>query len=827
MIRPNHPSEKTKILSATLFVLAFLLISPVHGQEASGDTYMMPPKVIADLIDAPLTPRVSISPDNQWMMIQPFPGLPSIEEVAQPELRLAGLRINPKTNGPSRSWHMNALTLRRISDGSDIDVTGLPDNPKITSVRWSPNSEWISFILTDNDLLELWVAKVKDGMAFRLAPIRLNGAYGSAYTWLSDSKTIIAKTIPDGRGEPPQESPVPSGPTVQENLGRKAPARTYQDLLKNQYDESVFDYYATSQLVRLNLDGEIVPLGTPGIFSQVSPSPDGKLILATTIQKPYSYTVPLYRFPMKVEVWDRDGNMVRSVADLALADNIPVAFGSVRTGPRSFNWRQDTGGTLYWAEAQDGGDAGQEAETRDKIFLHPAPFDQEPVELITLNLRYDDILWGTDDLAIVSSWWWQTRTIQSWRVWPESPEKEPELLIDRSWEDRYNDPGQPMMRLDDRGGYVLMTADKGNTLFLYSSGASPEGDRPFLDKFDLKTHETERLFRSEAPYYEYPIELIDPGKRIMITRRETVDEPPNYFLRDLNKNRIDPLTTFPHPTPQLSGVQKKLIRYEREDGVQLTGTLYLPAGYSADKDGPLPTILWAYPNEYKSADAAGQVTDSPYRFIRVGWWSPMLWLTMGYAVLDDASMPVVGEGEEEPNDSFVKQLVASAKAAIDEIARRGVADPDRVAVGGHSYGAFMTANLLAHSDLFRAGLPRSGAYNRSLTPFGFQSEERTFWEAPEIYFAMSPFMHADKINEPILLVHGEADNNSGTYPLQSERFFGALKGHGATVRLVMLPHESHGYRARESVMHVLWETTEWLEKYVKNAPPRQETDATQ
>jgi dipeptidyl aminopeptidase/acylaminoacyl peptidase len=401
------------------------------------------------------------------------------------------------------------------------------------------------------------------------------------------------------------------------------------------------------------------------------------------------------------------------------------------------------------------------------------------------------------------------------------------LLVDRSWEDRYNDPGNPMMRLDKHGAEVLLTADNGKTLFLTSAGASPEGDRPFLDRFDLETHEAERLFRSEAPYYESVVEIIDPEKPIVITRRETVKEPPNYFIHDLKKQTARQLTAFPHPTPQIAEVQMEMIRYEREDGVQLTGKLYLPPGYSPEEDGPLPTILWAYPNEYKSADAAGQVTDSPYRFIRVGWYSPLLWLTMGYAVLDDPSMPIVGEGDEEPNDTFVEQLVASAEAAIEELVRRGVCDPERVAIGGHSYGAFMTANLLAHSDLFRAGLARSGAYNRTLTPFGFQSEERTFWEAPEVYFTMSPFMHAEKIDEPILLVHGEADNNSGTFPLQSERFYGALKGNAATVRLVMLPHESHSYRARESIMHVLWETTEWLEKYVKNAAPRSDTEASQ
>ena len=438
-----------------------------------------------------------------------------------------------------------------------------------------------------------------------------------------------------------------------------------------------------------------------------------------------------------------------------------------------------------------------------------------------MDVRFADLQYGSGDLALASGWWWKTRKIKVWAVKPDKPSAEPELLIDRSWEDRYNDPGQPLTYANKHSGRrLLLTDKKGEKLFLAGDGASPEGDRPFLDEYDLKTHQTTRLFHSEAPYYEQPVRLLDPDKRILLTRRESVSQQPNYFIRDLANDKMEQITFFENPTPELKDASKEMIRYKRADGLDLTGTLYLPAGYSPD-EGPLPMLMWAYPQEYKSADAAGQVTDSPYRFLRTSGHSPLLWLTMGYAVLDDPTMPIVGEGDEEPNDMFIEQLVSSAQAAVDEVVRRGVADPNKIAIGGHSYGAFMTANLLAHSDLFRLGIARSGAYNRTLTPFGFQSEERSLWEAPDVYFTMSPFMHADKIDEPILLIHGEADNNSGTYPLQSERFFAALKGHGATVKLVMLPNESHGYRARESLMHMLYETNNWLDKYVKNAEPRE------
>ncbi|MRR10727.1 S9 family peptidase, partial [bacterium] len=326
--------------------------------------------------------------------------------------------------------------------------------------------------------------------------------------------------------------------------------------------------------------------------------------------------------------------------------------------------------------------------------------------------------------------------------------------------------------------------------------------------------QTRRLFRSEAPHYELPVEILDPAQGTFLTRRESVSEPPNYYVRNLKTNSDRALTAFPHPTPQIAGVYKELIRYEREDGVKLTGTLYLPPG-KKPADGPFPLLMWVYPQEFKSADAAGQVTDSPYRFVRVSPMSPLLWLAAGYAVLDDPTMPIVGEGQAEPNDTYVKQLVAGARAAVDEMVRRGIAERGRIAIGGHSYGAFTTANLLAHTDLFAAGIARSGAYNRTLTPFGFQAEERTFWQAPETYFIMSPFSHADKIKKPLLLIHGEADNNPGTFPMQSERFFSALKGHGATVRLIMLPHESHGYRARESLLHMAAEMTDWLQACIR------------
>ena len=815
----NHPLERIfrrgPLSMSLACCLALSLAPPVIGDQP----YEMPPKAIADLIDAAPTPGVSLDPSRTWLLLLERASLPSIEEVSQPELRIGGRRINPRTNGPSRTTYSTGLTLMHMATRAQHPITGLPKAPRIGNVDWSPDGSKIAFTIAREAGIELWYADAATRKATRLTDARINAAYGSPYEWLSDGKTLICRLVPEGRGPAPEAPHVPTGPVTQENLGRKTPARTYQDLLKDAHDVALFDHYLTASVAKVTLDGKITPMGAPGVITRAEPSPDGHRVLVETMHHPYSYLVPASRFPRRVEVWDLTGKVDRMVADLPLAEEVPIGFGAVPTGPRDFGWRADTPATLYWAEAQDGGDPSKEAEVRDRVFTLASPFTGDPIALVSLGLRYSGITWGNDRMALASEWWWKNRKTRTSLINPNTPGSQPTVLIDRSMEDRYNDPGRPLTERTAQGTRVLMSPDGGKTLFLSGAGASPEGDRPFLDRFDVASKTSERLFRSEAPYYESPVDFVDDSGRTLLTRRESPSEPPNYFLRNLDGGDLTAVTDFPHPTPQLKDVYKELIRYERDDGVKLTATIYLPPGKKPG-DGPFPMLVWAYPQEFKSADAAGQVTDSPYRFVRTSAHSPLLWLVHGYAVLDDPSLPIVGEGEKEPNDTYVKQLVAGAKAAVDEVVRRGVADRDRIAIGGHSYGAFMTANLLAHSDLFRAGIARSGAYNRTLTPFGFQSEERTFWEAPDVYVAMSPFTHAEKVNEPILLIHGQADNNSGTFPIQSERYYSALKGHGATARLVMLPHESHGYRARESVMHMAAEMTEWMDTYVKNAKPR-------
>ncbi len=800
---------KKSILCIGLCMLALTL---THAQK----TYQLPPQEIVDFVDAPATPSISIAPDQSAMAFIENRGIPALEDMARKEFRLAGMRIDPLTNGPSRASYGIGLSFTDINGDNKTGVKGLPDTPRIRNVRWSPDASHIAFTHTTQNSIELWVVDVQQGMARKLADQPVNDIMGNAFAWSPDSRAIFYTAVPENRAELQERPDMAQGPVVQESMGRKAAVRTYQDLLKDVYDEMLFEYYAQSQIVRVDMQGNTSLLGEPGVIWYFSLAPNGELLLVNRIKKPYSYIVPFSRFPQIIEVINLQGEQVYVVAEVPISDNLPQGFGATREGPRSVQWRSDAPASLFWAEALDGGDPANEVEFRDQLFFLEAPFENEPKKSVKTQLRYGGITWGKEDFALIYESWYRTRRSITSSFNPSAIQPQPKVVFDVSTEDRYNSPGSFQTTTNDMGHTVLLADNRWRKLFLFGQGASEEGNRPFVDEYDIRSGETKRLWRSEAPFYEYPVDIVDVRQGVIITRRESKEMHPNYYMRNMRRNTLSQITDFPDPSEALRGLHSEMVHYLREDSIPLNGTLYLPAAYNKETDGPLPTILWAYPREFKSADAAGQVSGSPYTYTRVGATSPVLLATQGYAVLNNASFPIVGEGDQEPNDTFIPQLVANAKAAIDKLVEMGVTDPERVAVSGHSYGAFMTANLLAHSDLFAAGIARSGAYNRSLTPFGFQAEERTFWDTPEVYLQMSPFAHAEKIDTPILLIHGIDDNNSGTFPMQSERMYDALRGHGATVRLVMLPHEGHGYSARESALHMHWEWLQWLDKYVKN-----------
>jgi dipeptidyl aminopeptidase/acylaminoacyl peptidase len=816
-----------KINLAFAAVLVLSAASFIHAQSADVPRYQLPPKEVIDAFDAPPLPQALLSPSKQMLALTYRHPYPTIAELSQPILRLAGARVNPKNNGPQRAAEIYAITLKKIADGSEVKVT-VPPQANISNVHFSPDSTHLSFLNRKDDRIELWIADTASGQSKLLSGMdRLNATTGDPCDWLRDNKTLICEFVPTGRGGAPAEATVPTGPNIQENMAKAVPAATYEDMIKTLHDEALFEYYFTSQLAAIDATtGRKTPIGKPAIFDNVTPSPSGDFVLVTKIKRPFSHLIPMNGFPQDIEVWSHTGQLARKIADLPSREGVSLT--GVQTGPRGIHWRQDQPATVLWVEALDGGDLKNKVPFRDKVMSLAAPFSGEPSEFAKTEWRYANISFTEKGVALLTETDRPSRHIRTWVI-ASTPRK----LWDRRQESAYENPGTPVTRRDSGAGGAFgggggggfgagsgagAIMQNGDNIYLTGAGSSPEGDRPFIDRLNLKTFETERLFRSDARVYETVVAPLDEDAKTILTRSETPTDPPNYYVRDLSNNARRAVTDFKDPQPQLRGVTHQFVTYERKDGVKLNATLYLPPGY---KPGTrLPVIMWAYPREFGDPDSAGQITGSPNRFTIVTGYSHLFLLLSGYAIFDNPTMPIVGPGETA-NDTYVEQLVASAQAAIDKVVDMGVGDRDRIGVGGHSYGAFMTANLLAHSRLFRAGFAESGAYNRSLTPFGFQNERRTFWEVPELYEKMSPFWYAHQVKDPILLMHGEADDNSGTFPIQSERFYMALKGQGATVRYITLPFEAHGYAGRETLLHVLAERINWFDKWVKNAPPRE------
>ncbi len=798
-----------------IYLVLILLFVIANAQENL--TYQKPPQDILDLVDVQRAPSVLIDDNKEYMVLLYRDTYKTIAELSEDELRLGGLRINPKTNIGSRTNYYNDIKIKNIkkNNASIKPVKGLPEDPRFANFTWSPDQKKIA--LTNTTLLgvELWVLDLQNAVLTKLTEANVNANMGDVANWFEDSRALLVKFISKERKDLYDNNKViPTGPTVSLSKGKKAQNPTYQDLLKSKTDEHNFEQLASSEIYKVSLNGTLIKWLDTAMYGNISFSPNGDYVMLSTLEKPFSYLVPYDRFPSRTTIYTMEAKKVKTILTVPLIEDLPKGFMAVRTGRRNLSWRSDKPSTLVYVEARDNGDPAKKVEYRDEIFLLEAPFAGNPKSILKTVNRFAGIEWGDDNIAIAYDYWWNNRNTKTYVFDPSNSLENQVIISDRNTQDHYSDPGDFVSRRNDMGSYVLSLEE--NTAFLIGEGFSEKGQFPFIDKMNLKTQEKERLYQSTYSDKLEDLRQYDPKKNQILVRIESKNEYPNYYFRNLKNNKLKQLTFFENPFKSIQNVHKEVITYQREDGLELSGTLYLPVGYDENKKEKMPMILWAYPREYKDKSSASQNTQNPNEFTYPHWASPIHWVNKGYVILDDAAFPIVGEGDAEPNETFRSQLIANAKAAIDAVDKLGYIDRNRVAVGGHSYGAFMVANLLAHSDLFAAGIARSGAYNRTLTPFGFQSEERTYWEAPEVYYNMSPFMHADKMKTPLLLVHGEADNNSGTYPLQSQRYFNALKGLGATVRLVMLPKESHGYRAKESIFHLLWEQDQWLEKYVKN-----------
>ncbi len=808
-------------------------------QTAAADPtsgYTQPPKNILDVMLARSPPIPFVSATEDRMLLVSWQDYPSIERVATPFLRLAGVRIEPANHSRHDTPGGYGITpcalsfqLVKVPKGTSTPVM-LPPMVCAGPPLWSADGKRFAFANIATHSVELWIGDAETGATHQVPGARLNPMFDHYLQWMPDQKTLLVKLVPQDVGPPPAEPVYPVGPSIQESDGQKGESSTYEvrDTLGNTHDEEVFDYYAASQLALVDASTlAITPVGKEANYETVLPAPDGRHVLTTAIHRPYSYVTTYDRFPQEVEVWDLStlSNVTRhSVASLPLADRVPVH--GVPLGPRDFSWRATAPATLVWAEALDGGDWSVKAAQRDKVLMQVAPFDSPPIEIARTEERFLGFDWSErPGLALLNEYDQNRHWRQTYVFDVDARTEKPRLLWDLSYDEKYANPGGPISRVLPNGTEVMRLDH--DSIYLSGLGASADGDRPFLDRLDLQTLKSERLFRSDKSSYERFLSFTGPNTRSFLTWHQSAVDPPNAFLHTLGRpvraTSGEPIfastsvavTRIPDPTPAVRAIKKRLVKYKRNDGLDLSFTLYTPPGY---REGTrVPTILYAYPLDYADAAKAGQVTGSQATFTRLRQYR--LLLLAGYAIIDNAAFPIVGD-PKKAYDTYLEQLVADAKAAVDEAVRLGVADPNRVGVTGHSHGALMTVNLVAHSDLFRAGVATSGSYNKTLTPFGFQNERRSVWDAPAVYLKVSPFFVADKLKTPLLLIHGTDDANPGTTPLQSMKLYEAIRGNGGTTRLVMLPHEPYLYTALESNEQEIYEMLRWFDKYVKDAPPR-------
>ena len=801
-----------KVACFILSLVALVMIS-LQGFTQEATAYQLPPKQIADLLLAPPTPSISVDGKAKHMLIMERPSYPLVEELGQAEFKIAGLRLNPNNFSPTRQNYIKGLTIKEVATGKVLAVKGLPASFAALSPTWNPSENKIAFYNVSENAVDVYVIDLATLTCQKINKTAANLILGGGLVW-QDDVTLLYKVNVNKVSDLAKRPVTPKGPTIQENLGKAAPSVTYQDLIKSPYDEYVFEFLAKSQLVK-NKSGVETKIGVPALMNSFSISPDKNYILTRTLNKPFSYLVTAGGFASSMQVLDKSGALVKKIAELPSSEGTASGYDNVQNAPRGFEWKDDEAATIVYAMPLDSGLIKKAVPFHDAVMAVSAPFTEAPRELFKTAARFSNISWGDETLALVTE---VLRTKQRYKVSIyNSKAGSLTTLYERSLTDAYSNLGNPVTQKNKFGKSVIATVNNGRSVLMNNTtGASDKGDLPYLSIYNIDTKANEIIWRSKEDCFEYVVEVLDASALKIITRRETEKDVPNYYLKSLQANSSVAITNFSNPYASMEGVSKQKIKYKRADGVDLTGDLYLPKGYNKEKDGPLPTLLWAYPREFTSAADASQIRGNQHKFTLLSWGSPVFYVTQGYAILDNAEMPIVATSpDKKPNDDFVNQLILNANAAIDKLVSMGVSDRNKMAVGGHSYGAFMTANLLAHSNLFKAGIARSGAYNRTLTPFGFQNEDRTFWQAPQLYLDMSPFAHANKIKTPILLTHGEMDDNTGTFPINSERLYAAIKGHGGTVRFVYMPYEAHGYRGKENVLHLLYEQGRWLDKYLK------------
>ncbi|MEG0890936.1 MAG: prolyl oligopeptidase family serine peptidase [Bacteroidales bacterium] len=836
----------SKLIITGTIILCGALFSIITAQD---DGFKTPPKELTDIVLAQPTPTILFSPNKKAYAILTINDLPNIKEQSREDVRLAGQRVLISTNSPLVKSKIKKIEIKRMPGeiGFQGIVTGFRDDVNIIASKWSPNGQYLATAVEESNGIYLWVIDISTGKANQLSGRKLNFFFGSKnFNWSPSSNSIFTSLIPQSRAVAPKENgkEFPVVPTILQSWGKKGGVRTFQDLLKSKYDEYLFDYYATSSLTEISLTGNVKQIGKDAIYINTDYSPNGEYLMVQYVYPPFSYQVGYRQFPNSLELWDKTGKLIKVLnkKQLIVGDSNPSKDdANSKDKKRGFAWRPDKSASLYWFETNKikADTTFKEGNTKNKNYDRLVEWNAPFTDTITKTIfqpefKIKEILWGNTKNLFV-----KTLTTPTKEEKKAGAKAMDELYYVANF-DELNYPNDSLLTLkaslklisstlprnlyaqnsnlittqNEFGNNVVYSPNNYATVYFNNKGNSPKGAYPFINKYNLKNGLFTTIWNCTDPYYETPTEFCDLKKGTFITTRESETEYPNHYLvEDFGKKHTQ-LTNFTTPTPSVAKIKKQVIEYYRKDSVLLRGTLYTPISYNG-KD-KLPLFIWAYPSEYKDKTLAEQRSDSPNKYIKISRNSILMMVQMGYAVLNDASFPIIGSDTLEPNNNYIKDLVNNAEAAIKAVANMGIADTARVACGGHSYGAFMTANLLAHSNLFAGGIARSGAYNRTLTPFGFQSEERNFWEAQNVYLEMSPFVYAHKIKTPILMIHGLDDNNSGTFTVQSERLYSAIQGNGGKVRLVLLPYESHGYVTMESLLHLAWESYNFLENNVKN-----------
>lgn len=807
--------KNLKFFSLT-FVIVF--ICSLEGYSQDVIDYQIPSGSAVKLLSTPFFVE-RLSPDKRKVVVLESSNSPGSTEYGKQFYHLAGIKFDAETHLPSNLRSYSAVSFQEIGKGETIKVNGLPEQTPILDIVWSPDSRYVAIVMLEKSGASLWLVDTDTQLCKRLLDRRLAlPLVGEEFLrWHGASKYLICTIITSEKGGMPNLEENSKKPVIFENLeGRSVPRRAYQGLLTSEYDENLFDYLATGQLISVNLSGDIVKIGEPDILLDYDISPNGDYLMAHFVRKPYSYSYTVHRFPSILKIFNINSPLVQEKKQLRL-DNVirPQGRDAAYNVPRGFKWRTDQDASLIWIEAMDEGNPKTSVEFRDKVMEWKAPFDESPKVLTMLGDRFDQAYWINDTLAIFVEKWWEERRKRWLLVDPQQA-----ILIDTlavfSSESYLDNLGKPIWE-SDSGKRKLLYRDNSIFLSRYTYD-SIDGSQPVLEKWSVTDSTFRRLWQSTPPFYESIVGWGDDynAKKIIVSRQGT-NTPDHLVMIDLDSlkeiNLTDPERTF----KEAEGfIIKKTLIYHREDGVKLKATLYYHKD-SLEKKGKLPGLVYAYPIDHIDKDKAGEIFQSPYFYS--GYTSLQKTLALeGIAILDYASFPVVAAKEGAfPNDNYLYQIEQNADAIVDAAFESGVVDTTRMAIMGHSYGAFMVANLLTHTNIFKTGIALSGAYNRSLTPFGFQREYRTYWDIQELYHQISPFQHADKLKHPILLVHGEEDDNAGTDYQQSVNYYVALKGLGKQVRFVSLPYEGHTYQLEESRLHLYWELERWVQEFLKTS----------